>query len=85
MIAVDEYKKCESDKNKNPDDLYAFDSHFHLYITSRKIFGSIKTAEEVLNCISVGHPKFVGSVVVYSEPLSYPKQFSVLWVSGSSL
>ena len=81
MILIDEYKECESDENNNPDDLHAFDSHFHLDRTSRKIFGSVKSIKEVLSCTSFGLPnlpgKLVGGVMVYSEPLTYPNKFYV--------
>lgn len=46
MILIDDYNEYESNEN-NPDDLYVFDRHYHLNRTSNKMFGSIKTVENV--------------------------------------
>ena len=54
LTLIDKYKESESDENNNPEDLHAFGSHFDLDKTSRKIFGSVKTVEEVFSCTSFG-------------------------------
>ena len=62
MILIDEYNEYESTEN-NPDGLYVFDRHYHLNRTSNKMFGSVKTVEDVLSCISVLHTNLMVKLV----------------------
>ncbi|XP_053379961.1 uncharacterized protein LOC123533598 [Mercenaria mercenaria] len=55
----------------------AFDSHFHLDRTLRKLHLSDGTLEDIFNKVSVDNDKrvkLVGTVAVYCDPASYPSE-----------